>query len=287
MENNLKKPKEDYHQKDNQESMPTEVLIEDPNYLTANKLKGRRAIITGGDSGIGAAVAIAFAHEGADIGIVYYENDADAHAVKKRVEELGATVYLYKGDIGYETVVKEAVAFFVEKFKTIDILVNNAAEQHERESIVDITAKEISREFATNIYSFMYFTKYLFPHFNEGAAIINNTSINAYRGHPYLLTYSTTKSAVVGYTRSLAVREEFLAKRIRVNCVAPGPIWTPLIPATMKDMTHDEFGLDTPMKRCGEAYEVAPSFVFLASNQDSSYMSGQCLHINGGTVLNG
>lgn len=287
MEKSLNHPKEDYHQKDNSMSMPTNVLIEDPNYLSANKLSGKKAIVTGGDSGIGAAVVIAFAHEGADIGIVYHENDEDALQVKQRAEELGATVYLYKGDVGYEHVVKEAVNYFVEQFKTIDILVNNVAEQHERDSIVDITEKEIHREFSTNIYSFMYFTKYLFPYFNEGASIINNASVNAYRGHPYLLTYSTTKSAVVGYTRSLSVRQEFIDKKIRVNCVAPGPIWTPLIPATMKGMTHDDFGLDTPMKRCGEAYEVAPSFVFLASNQDSSYMSGQCLHVNGGAVLNG
>ncbi|MGX6971376.1 SDR family oxidoreductase [Vagococcus bubulae] len=287
MEHKLSKPKEDYHQKDGNEFMSTKVLIEDPNYLSANKLKGKKAIVTGGDSGIGAAVVIAFAHEGADIGIVYHENDADALQVKQRAEELGATVYLYKGDVGHEHVVKEAVDYFIDKFKSIDILVNNVAEQHERDSIVDITETEVQREFATNIYSFMYFTKYLFPYFNEGAAIINNASVNAYRGHPYLLTYSTTKSAVVGYTRSLSVREEFINKKIRVNCVAPGPIWTPLIPATMKGMTHEKFGLDTPMKRCGEAYEVAPSFVFLASNQDSSYMSGQCLHVNGGAVLNG
>ncbi|MGY3702802.1 NAD(P)-dependent oxidoreductase [Vagococcus martis] len=287
MEHKLNKPKEDYHQQDGSDYLSTEVLIEDPNYLSANKLKGKRAIITGGDSGIGAAIAIAYAHEGADLGIVYYENDADAFQVKKRAEELGSTVYLFKGDVGYEHVVKEAVDFFIEQFETIDILVNNVAEQHERDSIVDITEEEVQREFATNIYSFMYFTKYLFPHFNEGASIINNASVNAYRGHPYLLTYSTTKSAVIGYTRSLSVRDEFIAKKIRVNSVAPGPIWTPLIPATMKGMTHDKFGLDTPMKRCGEAYEVAPCFVFLASNQDSSYISGQCLHVNGGAVLNG
>ena len=133
----------------------------------------------------------------------------------------------------------------------------------------------------------MYFTKHLFPYFNKGASIINNASVNAYRGHPKLLVYSTTKSAVVGYTRSLAVRDEFLNKNIRVNCIAPGPIWTPLIPATLKGMTHDKFGLDAPMKFCGEAYEVAPSFVFLASNQDSSYISGQCIHVNGGAVVNG
>lgn len=287
MEHKLRTPKEDYHQKDSNEFVSTEVLIENPNYLSANKLKGKKAIVTGGDSGIGAAVVIAYAHEGADIGIVYHENAADALQVKQRAEELGATVYLYKGDVGHEHVVKEAVDYFIDKFKSIDILVNNVAEQHERDSIVDITEAEVQREFATNIYSFMYFTKYLFPYFNEGAAIINNASVNAYRGHPYLLTYSTTKSAVVGYTRSLSVREEFIKKKIRVNCVAPGPIWTPLIPATMKGMTHEKFGLDTPMKRCGEAYEVAPSFVFLASNQDSSYMSGQCLHVNGGAVLNG
>lgn len=287
MNKNLKAPKENYHQKDNSESLTPKPLIENPNYLTANKLKGKKAIITGGDSGIGAAVAIAFAHEGADIGIVYHENDEDALIVKERIIELGRSAYLYKGDIGHEDIVKNAVDFFTKQFGSIDILVNNAAEQHERNSIVDIDTEEIDREFSTNIYSFMYFTKHLFPYFNKGASIINNASVNAYRGHPKLLVYSTTKSAVVGYTRSLAVRDEFLNKNIRVNCIAPGPIWTPLIPATMKGMTHDKFGLDTPMKRCGEAYEVAPSFVFLASNQDSSYISGQCIHVNGGAVVNG
>jgi len=287
MDKYLRDPKKNYYVEDSAKKLSSPVLIENPNYHSANKLTGKNALITGGDSGIGASVAIAFALEGANVGIVYHSNDDDAKQVINRLDEIGVETFLYKGDIGKESEVKECLKKFINKFKKIDVLVNNVAEQHEQDKISNISNKEIEREFATNIYSYINFCKYAFPHFSTGASIINTTSVNAYRGHPELLIYSTTKSAIVGLTRSLSIRKEFIDNKIRVNCVAPGPIWTPLIPATMKDMEHDDFGLDTPMKRCGEAFEVAPSFVFLASNDDSSYITGQCIHVNGGAVING
>jgi NAD(P)-dependent dehydrogenase (short-subunit alcohol dehydrogenase family) len=253
-------------------------------YLPAGKLKDRVALITGGDSGIGRAVAIAFAKEGADIAILYLQEHEDAEETKKRVEKEGRRCILFSGDVGEERFCEESVERIVEKFGRVDILVNNAAEQHERESIAEITAEGLLRTFKTNIFSMFYLVKACLPHLEAGSTIINTTSVTAYAGHPSLLDYASTKGAIVAFTRSLSLH--MAGKGVRVNAVAPGPIWTPLIPATFDEEHVASFGENTPMKRAGQPEEVAPCYVFLAS-RDSSYMSGQVLHPNGGRIVNG
>jgi NAD(P)-dependent dehydrogenase (short-subunit alcohol dehydrogenase family) len=253
-------------------------------YLPAGKLKDKVALITGGDSGIGRAVAIAFAKEGADIAILYLKEHGDAEDTKNRVKKEGRRCALFSGDVGEENFCAEAVEKIIENFGRLDILVNNAAEQHERESIADITAEGLLRTFRTNIFSMFYLVKACLPHLKPGSAIINTTSVTAYAGHPSLLDYASTKGAIVAFTRSLSLH--LAEKGVRVNGVAPGPIWTPLIPATFDAEHVMSFGANTPMKRAGQPEEVAPCYVFLAS-QDSSYMSGQVLHPNGGRIING
>ena len=253
-------------------------------YRAAGKLQDKVALITGGDSGIGRAVAIAFAKEGVDSVIVYLNEHDDANDTRKRVEAAGRRCILLSGDVGEESFCREAVGKALEGFGRLDILVNNAAEQHERESMEEISADSLLRTFKTNIFSMFYLVKAALPHLKEGSTIINTTSITAYAGHPSLLDYASTKGAIVAFTRSLALH---LADRsIRVNGVAPGPIWTPLIPATFDEKHVTSFGANTPMKRAGQPEEVAPCYVFLAS-QDSSYMTGQVLHPNGGRIVNG
>ncbi|WP_078381460.1 SDR family oxidoreductase [Sutcliffiella halmapala] len=257
---------------------------EDPQYKGSGKLKDKVAIITGGDSGIGRAVAILFAKEGADVVVTYLNEHTDANETKKQVEEEGRKCHLIAGDIGQESVCKKIIEECMSTFNKLDILVNNAAEQHPQASIEDITAEQLEKTFRTNIFSFFYLTKAALPFLASGSSIINTASITAYAGNETLLDYSATKGAIVTFTRSLSM--QLVSKGIRVNGVAPGPIWTPLIPSTFSSEKVASFGANTPMKRPGQPEEVAPSYVFLASD-DSSYMSGQMLHINGGTIVNG
>jgi NAD(P)-dependent dehydrogenase (short-subunit alcohol dehydrogenase family) len=256
----------------------------DPAKKGGDKLRGKAALITGGDSGIGRAVAIAFAREGADVAIVYLNEHSDAEETKRMVEAEGRRCVQIAGDIGYESFCRQAVERAAEELGRLDILVNNAAEQHPQESIEEIDREQLERTFRTNIFSMFYLTKAALAHLGQGSAIINTASITAYQGSPKLLDYSATKGAIVAFTRSLS--KSLIEKGIRVNGVAPGPIWTPLIPSTFPPEKVEEFGSDTPMKRAGQPKEVAQCFVFLAS-EDSSYMAGQILHPNGGEVVNG
>lgn len=247
------------------------------------KLAGKVAIITGGDSGIGRAAAVAFAKEGATVAIVYLNEHKDASETVRLVENEGGRCIKFARDLGKEAFCKDVVRKTVKAFGKLDIVVNNAAEQHPQESLEDITEKQLERTFRTNIFAYFFLSKAALPHLHEGSTIINTTSVTAYRGSPKLLDYSSTKGAIVAFTRSLAL--SLVEKQIRVNGVAPGPIWTPLIPSTFNKKKVENFGQQTPMKRVGQPSEVAPCFVFLAS-EDSSYMTGQVLHPNGGEIIN-
>ena len=256
---------------------------DDEKYRGSGKLQNKVAIITGGDSGIGRAVAVAFAKEGADVAIVYLEEHKDANETKRLVEENGRRCLLVSGDVGQEDFCRKAIGQTVKELGKIDILVNNAAEQHPQESIEKITEKQLERTFRTNIFSYFFMIKAAMKHLKKDAAIINTTSVTAYKGSAHLLDYSSTKGAITAFTRSLS--QALADKDIRVNGVAPGPIWTPLIPSTFPAKEVETFGSDVPLGRPGQPEEIAPSFVFLASD-DSSYMTGQILHPNGGTVVN-
>ena len=248
------------------------------------KLDGRVAVITGGDSGIGRAVAVGFAEEGADVVIVYLKEHADAKKTKAMVEEKGKKCLLIAGDIGDEKFCKSAIKKTISEFGKMHILVNNAAEQHPQDSIEKISEKQLLKTFRTNIFSQFFMTKAALPYLTKTkGTIINTTSVTAYRGSKNLLDYSSTKGAIVAFTRSLSL--SLIKKGIRVNGVAPGPIWTPLIPSTFPPKKTATFGSDVPMQRAGEPAEVAPCFVFLASD-DSSYITGQFLHPNGGEIVN-
>ncbi len=248
------------------------------------KLHHKVAIITGGDSGIGRAVALAFAAEGASLVISYLNEEKDAQTTAEKVRELGQRVHLVAGDIGDEHVCQRLVEETLNHYGHLDIVVNNAGEQHPQKSLADISTEQLERTFRTNIFSMFHLCKAALPHLKSGAAIINTTSVTAYRGSPTLLDYSATKGAIVTFTRSLA--HALVKQGIRVNAVAPGPIWTPLIPSTFEAEKVASFGSDVPLGRAGEPNEVAPCYVFLAS-KDSSYMTGQVLHPNGGEIVNG
>ncbi|HZT37631.1 MAG TPA: SDR family oxidoreductase [Bryobacteraceae bacterium] len=277
-------PQEQKRQPGIESAMTPPPQTEKGSHRGSGKLQDRVAIITGGDSGIGRAVAVAFAKEGADCVIAYLNEHKDAEETRRLVEAKGRRCVLIAGDVGEESFAKDIVKRALDEFGRIDILVNNAAEQHEQESLEQITGEQMERTFRTNVFSMFFVTKAALPHMKEGGAIMNTSSVTAYRGSPKLIDYSSTKGAIVAFTRSLS--KNLARRKIRVNAVAPGPIWTPLIPASFDAEHVKQFGADTPMGRPGQPDEVAPCYVFLASD-DGSYMSGQVLHPNGGEVVNG
>ena len=283
-EQSLQPPQHQDQQPGRESEMTPRPKADDPGYRGSGKLQDKVALITGGDSGIGRAVAIFYAKEGADVAILYLNEHDDAKETKRLVEEQGRRAVTIAGDIGDENFCQQAVQQAVDALGKLDILVNNAAEQHPQESILDISKEQLERTFRTNIFGMFFMTKAAMKHLHEGSAIVNTTSVTAYKGNPQLLDYSSTKGAIVAFTRSLS--QSLVKQGIRVNAVAPGPIWTPLIPATFPEDKVANFGKQVPMQRAGQPEELAPSYVFLASD-DSSYISGQVIHPNGGDVING
>lgn len=260
--------------------MPPKPIFDNPNYKGTDKLKNKIAIITGGDSGIGRAVSLIYAKEGADIVIVYLNEHEDANETKKYIEGLGRKCLLIPGDLKDEEFCKSIINTTVNTFGGLDILVNNAAVQYPQNSIEDITSQQFEDTFRTNIFSFFYLTKAAMPHLKKDSCIINTSSVTAYNGHKELIDYSSTKGAILSFTRSLAL--SLASRGIRVNGVAPGPIWTPLIPSSFSANNVTTFGADTPMERAGQPVELGPTYVYLAS-EDSTYVTGQILHVNGGS----
>jgi NAD(P)-dependent dehydrogenase (short-subunit alcohol dehydrogenase family) len=251
----------------------------EPRFRGSGRLEGKVAIVTGGDSGIGRAVSVLFAREGADVAIIYLEEGEDARETVRLVEREGRKCIAIAGDVGDPSFCPQAVRQVIDRLGRLDVLINNAAEQHPKEDIGEITPEQLQQTFRTNIFGYFYMTQAALPHLKEGAAIVNCGSVTAYRGSPQLLDYSATKGAITTFTRSLA--QSLVGKGIRVNGVAPGPIWTPLIPSTFDEDKVKSFGANTPMKRPGQPTEVAPCFLFLAC-EDSSYITGAFLHPNGG-----
>lgn len=256
----------------------------DPQHVGSGKLDGKVALISGGDSGIGRAVAIAFAKEGADVAIVYLDEHSDAEETRAKVAAEGRRCLPIPGDLRDESFSRVVIDKVISELGRLDILVNNAAEQHPQDSIEDISSAQLESTFRINIFSYFYLTKAALPHMDIGSTIINTASVTAYRGSPHLIDYSATKGAVVSFTRSLA--QSLAEKGIRVNGVAPGPVWTPLIPASFDAEKVATFGSDTPLGRAGEPAEIAASYVFLASS-GASYITGQVIHPNGGEIVNG
>lgn len=284
-----KKPESVPAQKQNTQPGKEHKMTPQPEYIResykgGDKLKGKVALITGGDSGIGRAVAVHFAREGADVAIVYLNEDKDAKETKQLVEEEGRKCFIVAGDVGDESFCKKAVKDTVKALGKLDVLVNNAAEQHEQTALKDISKDQLQHTFQTNIFSMFYMTKAALEHLKKGSSIINTTSVTSYRGSHHLMDYASTKGAITAFTRSLS--SNLAEENIRVNAVAPGPIWTPLIPASFSEKKVKEFGQNVPLKRPGQPSEVAPAYVLLASD-DGSYITGQVIHINGGEQIGG
>ncbi|WP_244788132.1 SDR family oxidoreductase [Cupriavidus pauculus] len=252
-------------------------------YVGSGRLKGKVALITGGDSGIGRAIAVAFAREGADVAFAYLDEHEDAQETGRLITESGQRALAMAGDIADVAHADKIVADTIARFGRLDILVNNAAEQHPRESLEEVSPGQVEATFRTNVFAMFHVTRAALPQLQKGAAILNTTSVTAYRGSAHLLDYSASKGAIVAFTRSLAL--QVVKRGIRVNGVAPGPVWTPLIPSTFSAEEVAEFGTKTPMGRPGQPFEVAAGYVFLASDA-ASYITGQVLHINGGEVVN-
>jgi len=272
-------------EQDRQPGRETEMVPQpeyEPRYAGAGRLEGKSVIVTGGDSGIGRAVSALFAREGANVAIVYLEEDKDAQDTKDLVEREGGKCLLIRGDIGHAAFCDDAVKQTLDTFGGLDVLVNNAAEQHTDEDLEDISEEQLERTFRTNFYGYFFMTQAALPHLKQGATIVNTASVTAYRGQTQLMDYSATKGAIVSLTRSLS--QDLAGKGIRVNAVAPGPIWTPLIPASFDADKVAEFGKHVPLGRAGQPNEVAPCHLFLAC-ADSSYMTGQVLHPNGGEMV--
>ncbi|WP_229239314.1 SDR family oxidoreductase [Emticicia agri] len=267
-----------------EKNMKDKPVFERPYDRKPQKLLNKVAIITGGDSGIGRAICIAFAREGANVAIVYRKHTEDAEETKKLVEEKGTKALLIESDVSKETNCTDIVEKVLKEWGKIDILVNNAGVQFPQEEVEDISSEQMKQTFEINIFSNFYLVKAALPHLKKGSSIINTASVVAYRGNPLLLDYSSSKGAIVAFTRTLSGM--LAEKHIRVNAVAPGPIWTPLIVSTFSKEHQRKFGKKTPMKRPGQPAEVAPAYVFLAS-EDASYISGQVIHINGGEPVNG
>ncbi|MFC4097274.1 SDR family oxidoreductase [Euzebyella saccharophila] len=254
------------------------------NYRGSEKLKGKTALITGGDSGIGKSAALHFAREGANVAIVYLNEDQDARNTRSEIEMESQNCLLLKGDVKDEEFCNRAVQLTIQEFGGLNIVVNNAAMQFPEENLEDIQIENLKTTFETNIYSYFFLTKAAIGHLGSGDVIINTTSVTAYRGSEHLIDYASTKGAIVSFTRSLS--KSLANKGIRVNAVAPGPIWTPLIPATFEGEQLEKFGKDVPLGRPGQPADLGPAYVYLAC-EDSSYMTGQVLHINGGEIIGG
>lgn len=254
------------------------------NYKAAGKLSNKTALITGGDSGIGRAVAVHFAMEGADVAIAYLDEDIDAEETKNLVEDAGRKCILLKGDISKKEFCDKIVKQTISKLGSLNILVNNAAQQYPQEDFLEISQQQLEQTFNVNILPYFFLSQAALKSMKEGDTIINTSSVTAYRGSPHLIDYSSTKGAIVTFTRSLS--ENLAPKKIRVNAVAPGPVWTPLIVSTFEEKDIKKFGQDVPMGRAGQPSEIAPAYVFLAS-EDSSYITGQVIHVNGGELING
>lgn len=276
-------PKQRQHQQPGIEGamLPKPVAIRD-DYLGSSKLRGRTALISGGDSGIGRSVALHFAREGANVSIMYLNEDEDARETERLLEAEGAESLILKGDVRDAKFCKQAVQRVVERFGALDVLVNNAAEQHRAAELIDITPQQLEDTFHTNIFGYIFLAQAALPHMTQGGSIINTGSVTGFRGSERLVDYAATKGAIQAFTRSLA--QQLVDRGIRVNGVAPGPVWTPLIPATFEPEEVAKFGADTPMKRAAQPCEIGPAYVFLAS-EDASYITGEFIHINGGSYM--